>query len=487
MRLSLDRLPTSLKEIYDLEWRQLGESDRTAVALTALSARPLTVRELESLMNEISTAQEIAEYGSWTFVPNAFIPTVYGDGNVRLLHFSVVDYVKSTGLLSDAQISALTQLLESMEKLELREQTAELPEATDLTESDEDNTERLSQKSSLYSFSPSVFTDRTSPESHTSVSSILSQLETVTDQYAKLFINNGIMKPLVLELLDRNGQSGFEQLFSKLLHGYSKALKSIATSATQQVAAIMVGDRAATIARQLVTISGYLDTSKVPPRSTSEAEREGKLLLLERFLGQDTTPEQPPNPEVGHGDMKIPSQSQKKIRATQSSDLPAATGNERSDTGFEAKPEGKEPEEVYVNLETIKVWLTDRTPFQKLLNEMESSIRTPIIDWPDPPSAKSGPGASDKEVALTFGQKLKRGACNALLRALPGGEEPLQPAMKRVRWTCVSVTIVNRTCPNANLALWNFLLRRLLRDSAWGCCTNTERPEPSVSRRAGTN
>lgn len=187
----------------------MGQSDQTAVALTALSTRPLTVRELESLVNQISTTEEISEYGSWTFVSNAFIPRVRGDGNVQLLHFSIIDYVKSAGLLSKVQISAHAQLLESTEKLEpqaLSKRTAGSPGAAKPMANDEDDdAEGLSEKSSLYSYSTSVFTERSSPVSQTSVSSILSQLETVTNQYAKLFINNDDMKPLILHLLDRNG------------------------------------------------------------------------------------------------------------------------------------------------------------------------------------------------------------------------------------------------------------------------------------------
>lgn len=224
-------------------------------------------------------------------------------------------------------------------------------------------------------------------------------------------------------------------MFCKFLREYSEALKSVAISTAQQVAAIMAGDRAVPIAWQLVLISGYLDISKVPLSDASEAEKEGKLLLLERFLGQATTPEQSPNPEVERGDMKSPSQSQRKIQATRSSHLPAATENERPDIGLEVEPEGKEPE-VYVNLEAIKVWLTAGAPFQKLLNEMKNSLRTPIIVLPDPPSAKNSSETFEKEIAATSWQKLRKGACKALLQVLPGGEEPLQPVMKRVRWTC---------------------------------------------------
>jgi len=449
MRLVVDRLPMSLKDYYDFEWKRLGESDQIAVAFVAFSNRPLTVKALESLLNHLSTREEISEYGSWTFVPNAFIPTVHGDDNVKLVHSTMVEYVKSSQLINTDQISALTQLLELTEKRDPQASAIQVVESQENLEPIElyepDSAETLSENSSRYSYSESIFSKGLSS---TSASSISLQFETVTEQYAKLFFSNSRMKSLIQRLLDRKGPSGFEYLYRELLHEYSEALKCVAKSATQTVAAIMAGDRAVQIARRLLLMSDYFDTSKIPLRDVAEEGGEGRLLLLERYLSQGIT--QQPISEVERREMKSEPQIHTARPVTGLSHLPATTEDERSILGLEAESDDEDTGEVYVNLEAIKVWLIASDPFEQLLNGMENAVRTPTTVLPDPPTIKSSSEASSKEVTTPSMQKLWRSACQLLLRVLPGSEEPLRPVIKRVRWTCVSALAADITCPNMN-------------------------------------
>ncbi|KAL9617541.1 MAG: hypothetical protein Q9160_007658 [Pyrenula sp. 1 TL-2023] len=145
-----------------------------------------------------------------------------------------------------------------------------------------DKSNLSSDSESLRSWSSSIFSDISDTSSQTS---IMSQLKSVTHQYAHLFASNEESLPLILECLEKLGVTGFEHEFAELLVAYSSDLRRLASTGSQQVAAIMAGQKTFTIARQTVIMSGFLDTHQIESRIVKQVGTPGNDATVDRILG----------------------------------------------------------------------------------------------------------------------------------------------------------------------------------------------------------
>ncbi|KAL9121975.1 MAG: hypothetical protein Q9187_001474, partial [Circinaria calcarea] len=296
------------------------------------------------------------------------------------------------------------------------------------------------------SWSSSVFSNASSTSSQ---SSIFSQLETVTDQFARLFATHQDLRLIILESLNKQGIAGFEHSFSRLLRDYSRELQLIAkgNAPSEQVAALMVGQRTRDIARETVIMSGYLDNVKTFSGSSQRDEDPGKVIILDRFLQEK---------DKGFGNNSLPSpttglQVSREIRE-KSQPLPQKpfrTGTE-AEYLFNDKHEQEEEEEiqeevieVYVNVQRVQQFLILNAPFAKLTEQLrlrlEPRLTIPEIKGLEPEPelvVKLAHGTLQRKVVAKI-SAWTRNVWQYKLRPALGGETPLEPGMKRVRWTCV--------------------------------------------------
>src|SRR2546423_396602 len=63
-----------------------------------------------------------------------------------------------------------------------------------------------------------------------------------------------------------------------------------------------------------------------------------------------------------------------------------------------------------------------------------SQLIIPLIPPHDAPT--TGRGKGTKNMKLSWYSALKKASRKLVLQLIPGGESPLDPGMKRVRWTC---------------------------------------------------
>jgi hypothetical protein len=139
-----------------------------------------------------------------------------------------------------------------------------------------------SDSASVKSWSSSILSNRseTSPQT-----SILSQLDSVTDQYANLFAHHERSRPVILACLGRLGVTGFEHEFADALIAYSADLRRLARTGSQNIAAIMAGQKTRTIARQTLIMSGFLDTHQISTRIVEHAGNSRSDATIDRILG----------------------------------------------------------------------------------------------------------------------------------------------------------------------------------------------------------
>ena len=453
MRLAVERLPNELADIYEIMWRKLDEANQIAVSLVALSPRSLTTTQLQNLVKEVRLDADILEGETWTFETNGFLVGT-ASNEVRLVHFTAQEWLKLNETLSETNVLVLTHALQtnldasSSSKVGVTEELAESEGIG--TKEEVTFLENLDETSSVTSYSSSIFSKDSEVSSQTSAFSVLSQLETVVEQFSRLFINHQAAKPVIQEFLESRGQDGFEMVLSSLLRDYSRDLKVIATSGAQQVAAIMAGDKADAVAHQVVLMSEYLEPSKIVTHMASKEEQESKKLMLDRFLRE-------------RDDSKTPrtSQSQGEKMETERTDImgmPEIHSEEESSRDprpprLEIRPKDSLPatgaeEEVYLNLEKIKGWLTSSPPFQTLVDRLSAKMHAPLKLPPIPPDS----GGNADNANTVWYKRWKTNAFKATLNAIPGGERPLAVGMKRVRWTCVSLALLHSKCDLRNAA-----------------------------------
>lgn len=436
----MERLPNELADIYEIMWRNLDEATKIAVSLVALSPRLLTKTQLQNHVDDVALDADILEGETWTFETNGFLVTT-ASNEVRMVHFTAQEWVKARALTEVLQINldarssskvGVTEKLAGSQGIGTKEEVALL--------------ENLDETSSVTSYSSSIFSKDSEMSSQTSISSVLSQLETVVEQFSRLFINHQAAKTVIQAFLENKGQDGFEGVFSSLLRDYSCDLKVIATSGAQQVAAIMAGDKADAIAHQVVLMSEYLEPSKVITHMTSKQEQEGRKLMLDRFLRQRDDSKRPRTSQP-HGE-KMEAE-RKHITGMLEIDLDKGNNHDPEPskletplkdilpaTGAAAAAAATEEEEVvYLNLERIRGWLIGSPPFQTLVDRLSAKMHAPLKLPPIPQDSASNDGGDD----AVWYKRWKTNAFKATLNAIPGGERPLAIGMKRVRWTCVSL------------------------------------------------
>lgn len=372
-------------------------------------------------------------------------------GYLRFIHNSAKEFLASNTHFKEVDLPAWA---ENIAERQVPSQEAQKhydahfsPSSSEAFVSVRDNdTEDTASRSS---WSSSVFSNASSTSSQ---SSIFSQLGTVTDQFARLFATHQDLRPIILESLDKQGIAGFEHSFSKLLRDYSRELQLIAkgSAPSEQVAALMVGQRTRVIARETVIMSGYLDNVKLFPQNSQRDENPGKVAILDRFLQEK---------DKGLGNEDLPTLTTEKglqvsgeIRK-KSQPLPQNPSRSGTEAGylFDDKHEQEEEEkiqeevvEAYVNVQRVQQFLTLNAPFAKLIEQLrqrlEPRLTIPLIEVlePEPDSlVKPAHGTLQrKEIAMI--SAWIRTVWEYKLRPALGGEVPLEPGMKRVRWTCVS-------------------------------------------------
>lgn len=159
MRLAVDRLPNELGDFYEIMWRNLDEATKIAVSLVALSPQPLTITQLQNLVNQVTLGADILEGEIWTFDKNDFLVRT-ASNEVKLFHFSVQEWLKLNETLSETNARALTDALQtnyssSSSKVEMAE---ELAGAQGIgTKQEFTFMDNLDETSSVTSYSSSIF------------------------------------------------------------------------------------------------------------------------------------------------------------------------------------------------------------------------------------------------------------------------------------------------------------------------------------------
>lgn len=276
---------------------------------------------------------------------------------------------------------------------------------------------------------------------------IFSQMESVTDQFAKLLATRKDLRPTILECLEKQGVASFKHSFSKLLQDYSRELQLIAEGIgpSEQVAALMVGQRIRAITEKTVIVSGYLGDVKSFPQKPGRVENSG-IVAIDRVLqdtGRDSRNEHlstltnENGLRVSEEKRKLPSQT------------PSGSGTEFEDPFGNQHEQAEEGEihgevlEAYANVQRLQQFLTFNAPFAKLIEQLRQQPKDqppkPLIEVSEPePNLLVKPvyGNSQRKETAKISAWV-RTFWEYKLRPALGGEVPLVPGMTRVRWTCV--------------------------------------------------
>ncbi|GAB1206311.1 hypothetical protein APSETT445_004996 [Aspergillus pseudonomiae] len=430
LRMAIEHLPEGLANYYELMWKDLNEETKIAISLVSLSPQPLNKFQIQQMVNEVRLGTNNLPSEGWHFEENGFITSIASD-TVQLVHNSVRDWLKSNGVLSETYAKVLTHMLRTNLQITPKVEVSDKPADSEETQEYIPSMADLDETSSVVTYPSSVFTTHIEVSSQTSITSILSQLETVVQQFSRLFINHQAANPLIHEFLEKRGQDGFEASFASLLCDYSRGLKDMASSGAQQVAAIMVGEKANEIARQVVLMSDYLESSKVFTDMGPKEEQEGRAEMLNRFLHQM---DESGTPKI----LQLEDEKGETERTTLIDPKEERGGQPKNHRKLRAPLSdsdllrGEPEQDVYVNLERIKHWLTSSPPFEALLADLATLVHPPVMVPPIPPTRPDPP--------ITPGyMRLKPRIFKAILKLIPGAERPLEEGMKRVRWTCVSL------------------------------------------------
>lgn len=429
MQAALASLPRELSSIYDRLWLGIEtlsppQKQRTKTALAVLMYRsPLPVSFVNEIILQLhediqqTGEDDLATHTAQDWLNTRFMQT--NDGNVGLIHATVREYLnrnESSLGLSVAQLNRLPELLLQHE-INFPERNDEAAPKQHIgiqpIVDSEDN-------ESVVSFTSSILSTITSNSSQTS---IFSQLETVSEQFARLFTGNPQANSLILRLLDTSGIAGFEQFFAELLIQYSNDLQAIASTGAEKVASVMAGERTHLISRQIIEMSGYLE--KAVSKSPSVFDQPKTEAWLDQYLAQQD-----------RAFIKTAPAAQQTRPITVASTVRSTSSTKRYSPSGPTLVE--DDQEVYVNLERVKQFLTSTKPFRLFVDKMEAQIQSrskpPLTQLPEIPPVVE---VDLHTGALSWRKRVSR----QLLKIIPGGERPLDPAMKRVRWTCVSVFI----------------------------------------------
>ena len=451
--------PLALEALYDRLLSQMEDAmdgnqsiGKLAISILLQADRSVATTEICSILDpvlhsQLSPKRTTLDTEALVEECGGFVEAEPSGRYLHFIHHTAREFLKSKTLFQSVTLPAWPQSITEHEhehrSSEFISYDAEgLPSASDTDET-----------ASQVSWSSNPFS---SASSISSQSSIFSQLETVTDQFARMFAADKDLRPIIFESLDTQGLAGFEQAFSTLLRGYSKGLQVLAKAPSEQVAALMAGQQTRVIAKKTVVRSGYLDNVKLFPSNSKDDETPGKAAFLDRYLHDK-------DKRIGYDNVKVGGKYSKVGQASERSleeSLPLqrdpplrVQGDKYWFDGTQADEEKEEIEEdnveAYVNLERVKQFLTVNPPFTNLIDSLRQRLQPkliiPPIDFEDPepePPFELDPTTRWQNIIAMFPATM-RTFWEYVIRPAIGGEVPLAPGMKRVRWTCVS----DRFCP----------------------------------------
>ncbi|MCJ1434903.1 hypothetical protein MMC27_004273 [Xylographa pallens] len=303
-----------------------------------------------------------------------------------------------------------------------------------LIENTEDGGSIDLDSASVKSWSSSILSEVSDTSSQTS---IMSQMRSVCDQYADIFAHNDRCRPVILACIERLGVTGFEHLFADALKTYSADLQSHAKTGSQQIAAIMAGQRTQVTARQTLVMSGFLETHQINTRIVEHADKPRSDAFVDRILGLRN--QQTIIASDGKESFKSEKSSTTVIRpslvTTQVTKTKSNTAHGRagSNTVEYVDDEDEDCTQIYQNLDLVKAFLTTTEAFEKLINRLQTPVQpSELAD----PICKPRDSKTTIEVFHTMLAAVKSRAWT-LLQSTLAIERPLESGMKRVRWTCV--------------------------------------------------
>ena len=188
--------------------------------------------------------------------------------------------------------------------------------------------------------------------------SVSSQPESVTGQFAILFTNNPVLRPIILNKLEMWGVAGFEHTFIELLRLYSQDLCDLSLEGPQgEIAAVMACQRTRGIAHRTASMSGFLQSHQLAMRGTDSVEEPRNDAVIEGFL-EDEERSSSPHGGIFSGaedgsDPILPEQH-------------LGEGYMSSELGDEHEIERQDVREAYQNLNLVKHLLVSTSPLQTL-------------------------------------------------------------------------------------------------------------------------
>lgn len=436
MRAALDALPTSLSNLYETFWQKSIQRDdgsvrrsETILAVMLRAQRSLRVSEIQFITSELLHDEPHQQTATATFIANNPLIQIDEQSKARFIHVSVKDFLLHKRLSESVDVEALDRLLISVLRIEETakrevEWAIKTPEVEDNTDFD-DNSSVRSWSSTVFSLSSSIASESTAPTEETLVE------ETIAEQYAKLFTDNSVTHPLIVDIVKTSGRSGFELFFSALLAQYSNELQAIARPGSEAHAAVAAGKQTDIIAYRTALMSGALESINLPPKPVSIEEDRGKDEVMNRFLAILDQRAGDPGPAL------LPSEG---VEHHNEAGVEPCEGLEGVDTIATKAAKGLEvkdgSEDVYVNLQQVKVFLTTTEPFQKLIEKMHHKLMPPIV-LPAVPEPEPPFDIGSRRRPKAWYESSKESLRALILNVVPGGEPPLEAGMKRVRWTCV--------------------------------------------------
>ena len=246
MQNHIESLPSGLEAMYDrmlshLE-SKMNSAERTGklvISLLLHGKSPISTQEIYNMLAPVMRSRsELKAIDDNTIQDNCggFVE-IDSEKNIRFIHQSARAFLASKPSIQKIPLPAQYQSADEHNNHFLELSSDDEKSITAASDTDE--------TTSRHSWSSHPFS---SGDSATSQSSVFSQLETVTAQFARMFANDQDLRPLILETLKKQGIAGFENTFSSLLSGYSKCLQLIAKAPSEQVAALMAGQKTHVIA-----------------------------------------------------------------------------------------------------------------------------------------------------------------------------------------------------------------------------------------------
>jgi hypothetical protein len=246
-----------------------------------LAQEPIHGSDLVAIIHELDCETNSARAERWTLSSNPFV-VVDQKNMVQFIHYSMEEFLQSKNIFEAVDRDVLAHLLKlKLQRTEKASQRvsckAEFPEIPK-EQFAQDKATDLDDTTSITSWPSSVFSTTSSRSSQTSV---ISQLESVTEQYAELFTDH-TTGTLIVEIL---GAVGGLDLSSYFLAYSFNIQGNCGILGSEQVAALTAGQKTSIIAYQIILRSEYLGHGKVVEKLIAAGEQSVKRQILDRFLG----------------------------------------------------------------------------------------------------------------------------------------------------------------------------------------------------------